>query len=536
VGTTSTGAIGLRLAAVVAAVLATVLGAVGFVEFLPNRPEFAAATAWDIAYYTMQLFVLDPAPLDVPQPYPVPLEIARFLAPATTIFAVIETVRVLLWERVRRWSVAHASNHVVIAGNDPVALLLARRFAADGERVALISDVVDEPLVRQRDVFVVPGDPTQEATLRAAGAHRASTLYACGRESGTNLIIALTARRVVVRPVTVQAEMRDVALFTTLRTARTAGGEAGTGPDPGSGPEIGFWLNFFVVDDLAARTLLSRESLAEGYDDADPVVVLGNTPFGEAMVRQLARRQATTRHGPVMLVPEASAAAWTPTDGTPGPRLYVCLTDPEQALHTAFTHARNGCRRVVLCLPQQSAIQDALSGALLDDADGRLAVFGILDAACDAVPRDHLDELGRALHEHYVRVCRAQGDTVATNPSLVPWARLPHHLKQSNRAQADHLGTKLATIGCAIVPAVRGAEPFAFREGEIARLAELEHQRWMAERRAVGFVYGPVREGRFHPDLVDWQDLDQRTRDKDIQFVKYIPDLLEGAGFQILRL
>ena len=531
----------LWLIVAAAAVSAAVLGAVGFVYYLPTQPDFAAASPADIAYYTAQLFVLDPTPFGAPRPYPVSLEIARFLAPATTIFAVVETVRVLVWDRVRRWAAAHAKEHVIVTGDDPVALMLARRFAADGERVVLVSDIVGEDVARRHGLLVVAGDATEETTLRAAGVPRATTVYACGQDSAINLAVALTSRRIATRPVTVRAEIRDAQLFADLTAARRT-----SGPDP----ELNLRLSFFAVDELAARALLAQESLVPGHDEGAPVVVFGQGPFGQAVVRQIRRRQDPACPVSVTVVPESAAAGWTPPAAwsapaawTPpagrGVRCYVCLDDLNLALHTALTQARNGLGRVVLCLQRHSAFQDALTGTVLDADDtagGRLAVFGILDAACDAAPRDPVDEIGRAIHDRYVRSCLAAGDTAATNASLVPWSELPRHLKKSNWAHADHIGTKLATIGSVIVPAVDGAEPFAFRPGEVERLARLEHQRWMAERRAARFVPGPVREGRFHPDLVDWDELSPGSRAKDIDFVENLPKILHEAGFQILRL
>lgn len=525
-GTRSTAAtLRLWLFVAVAAVLAAVLGAAGFVRYLPTRPEFAAAGPADIAYYTAQLFVLDPTPFDAPDRYPVALQIARFLAPATTIVVLAETIRVLLWDRVRRWLAAHSSGHVIVTGNDPVALMLAKRFAAESERVVLVSDSLGEDVARRHGLFVVAGDPTEETTLRAAGVPRAATVYACGADSATNLAVSLTTRRIAIRPVTVQAEIRDAQLFADLKAARRS---------PGAGTDLALRLSFFAVDELAARALLAQESLLPGHDEQQPVVVFGQSSFGQAVVRRLRRRQDPAHPVPVTVVPDADAAGWAPpVDGAP--RCYVCLDDLDLALHTALAQARGGAGRVVLCLQRHSAFQKALAGTVLADGGG-FAVFGILDAACDAAPRDPVDEIGRAIHDRYVRRCLARGDTPATNASLVPWAKLPGHLKRSNWAHADDIGTKLATIGSVIVPALDGAEPFTFRPGEVERLARMEHQRWMAERQAAGFVPGPVREGRFHPDLVDWEQLPQHSRDKDIDFVEHLPDILEEAGFQILRL
>jgi hypothetical protein len=64
----------------------------------------------------------------------------------------------------------------------------------------------------------------------------------------------------------------------------------------------------------------------------------------------------------------------------------------------------------------------------------------------------------------------------------------------------------------------------------------MEHQRWMRERHAQGYVYGPDREGKHHPDLVGWPDLSENAREKDRQAVREIPAILHEAGFQILRL
>ncbi|MGQ0778140.1 MAG: NAD-binding protein [Pseudonocardiales bacterium] len=532
----------LWLVVALAALASAVLGAVGFVAYLPTQPGFAEARATDIAYYTAQLFVLDPTPFSEPRPYPlpIPLEIARFLAPATTILVVVEMVRVLVWGRVRRWAAAHGRGHVIVTGNEPVALMLARRFAADGERVVLVSDNVGDDVARRHGLYVVPGDPAEEATLRAAGVPRAASVYACGGDSATNLAVALTTRRLAAttrrmiglpsrlaamtrrraaRPVTVQVEIRDAQLFADLKVARRTHGD----------PSLR--LRYFVIEELAAHALLAQEALLPGRDDAEPVVVLGAGPFGRAVVRQLGSRRNPP---PVTQVADVDAAAWVPPADSTGIRLYVCLADPDLALHTALTATRTGLGRVVLCLQQQAAFEDALG--LFDDTDGRLAVFGILDAACAAAPRDPIDELGRAIHDRYVQSALAKGDKPATNASLVPWAKLPAHLKRSNWAHADHIGTKLATIGSVIVPASEGAESFSFRPGEVERLARLEHKRWMAERHDAGFVYGPQRNGHFHPDLVDWEHLPPEARAKDIDLIEHLPELLYEANYQILRL
>jgi hypothetical protein len=58
----------------------------------------------------------------------------------------------------------------------------------------------------------------------------------------------------------------------------------------------------------------------------------------------------------------------------------------------------------------------------------------------------------------------------------------------------------------------------------------------MQERQVAGFRWGPIRADRHHPDLVDWPNLPDESRRKDIEAVRQLPDLLSRAGLHIVRL
>lgn len=146
------------------------------------------------------------------------------------------------------------------------------------------------------------------------------------------------------------------------------------------------------------------------------------------------------------------------------------------------------------------------------------------------------DSYARAIHEAYLEEAADRGEAPGSRPSLRPWDDLPEDLKEANRAQARHVGEKLAELGCIMVPTFDQSLVFAFRDdGEVLRLARLEHDRWSEERIGQGYVYGPVREGRFHPDLVPWEQLTPEAKEKDFQAVRNIPTLLAAVGFQVLR-
>ncbi len=532
---------------VASAAVAAVFGAIGFAEYLPTRDEFADATGSDIAYYTAQLFVLSPTPLERPGPLNGWLEIARFLAPLTTILAVIEAVRVLLRDRIRAWVAAHSRGHAVVTGDSPAAVAIARRLA-ETRRVVLIGSLGAADLIRRHRVLVVAGDPADEATLRASGVQRAATVYTCAPDSARNAAVALVARKLTREPLAVYAQVRDGELVTALRARRL-----------GSEGDAGFRLDFFALDELAARVLLDEHPPRPPDGGAASVAIVGFGSFARAVLLELVRRHhhgacrlsVTVVTGDSDAVREFRAAhalvargcdlvdePSVPAGGVT--QLYVCASDTEETLRIGLGQLRAGTPLVVMCLGQRSAFGDALAPAgVFDDARGKLAVFGILDAACDPELLEHdlVDRLARALHERYLRTSRAQGDTPATNRYLRPWAELPPEIKRSNYQQAEHVGVKLDAIDAVVVPAVHGSEPFGYRDGELTRLAKLEHDRWVTEKRAQGVEYGPQRvEGRFHPDLRRWEDLPQASRDKDLDFVAHLPELLAGNGLDILRL
>jgi hypothetical protein len=135
----------------------------------------------------------------------------------------------------------------------------------------------------------------------------------------------------------------------------------------------------------------------------------------------------------------------------------------------------------------------------------------------------HADELPRLVHEAYRRV--APGHAVAN----LPWEKLTEEMRESNRRLIIHLPAKLASAGVDL-DAWLAADParplhqmpgLAHSPDRLEELAELEHLRWMAERRLSGWQYGPVRDElrRTHPDLVPWERLPEASRRFDREIV-----------------
>jgi uncharacterized membrane protein len=150
--------------------------------------------------------------------------------------------------------------------------------------------------------------------------------------------------------------------------------------------------------------------------------------------------------------------------------------------------------------------------------------------------------LAQAIHDTYsavfeagVQAAVARVQVGGGTASLGPWDELPEEFKESNRAQAREIGENLAVIGCLMVPIFDPALDFAFDDKEVQLLAQLEHERWVGERMAQGFEFGPVRSDRTRPDLVPWERLSDEARARNMQAVRCIPGMLARVGFQVLR-
>jgi hypothetical protein len=158
----------------------------------------------------------------------------------------------------------------------------------------------------------------------------------------------------------------------------------------------------------------------------------------------------------------------------------------------------------------------------------------------DLQPQDRLfnekrDSIAQAIHEKYLR--NQQGRKPADDPAMASWETLLEPLKESNRHQAGQIMEKLRRIGCDIRLPVSGQlASFEFEPEEEEILAEMEHERWVDERRLEGWRLGPRDpEKKISPYLVAWDNLDEPIKDYDRDAVRGIPGILAEVGLEIYR-
>jgi hypothetical protein len=529
-----------------------VLGYLG----LRAYPPLSGAHALDLLYYDLQLFVLGATPLDEldHSAYPLVLQIARFTAPAVTVYAIVEAGRLLFSAELSRRKARNARDHAIVCGDGLVAGAIARRLGQAGRRVVTVSQLpLAPPARRNGGPLRVIGDARDPDVLRAAGIARATELYACTFDSATNIAIALAAAR---RPagngpkIAVYGQVSDPDLCLALQ-ARYLGQ-----PD-----EQRVRLDFFNVDDLAARKLIAGDPPVEVDGRPPRILILGATAFGRAVLVELARswrlRGPRAPRLPLALIdddaPEALAevslrypflrdvcALSDSLDAAPD-RVFVCYDDEERALRVALTAERlwhGGPRSVVVRLDRLAALGEPTGEH--DGMSPALHLYGAVHAACDPalIADDLMERLARAVHDSYLLGRRRRGEVEPGDAALVPWEDLPEPLRRANRAQAAHFGRTLREIHCVLSPRIEPGDGYQPSDVEVEHLARLEHARWLAERSAAGWRYGERRddERKLHPEMIEWDRMAPEMRERDRDAIRDMPSILADAGFRIIRL
>ncbi|MCJ7625478.1 MAG: RyR domain-containing protein, partial [Anaerolineaceae bacterium] len=158
---------------------------------------------------------------------------------------------------------------------------------------------------------------------------------------------------------------------------------------------------------------------------------------------------------------------------------------------------------------------------------------------------DLLERLAVAAHAIYCDGLRKRGYTLGpqndealkTAYALRPFDELSEELKEQNRSNVIDISKKLARIGYFMVPARSNEHPFDFPGGDLDKLSQWEHERWMQEKLATDWVYGLETDPdkRVHSSLVPWGELPEAEKEKDRDLVKGIPKIIFRAGYTIVK-
>ncbi len=568
----------LGFARILFGVSALVLGLWGWEIVTPAfTPAFNPAGLANNLFRTLQMLTLQmPREFVSAQWSQWQLVLARLMVPA---FAFIESYHLILRairNPARLAMLGLRFGHVILVpGKGPVGRAMLREAQMNDLRaVAVAPDLLANERARMEEygLPVLNADPYWDVTWHQTRADRASLVVVSHGSDIDNLNIVVTvadalrpARRgdgpalVVTLESDALAEQVDVALDNAAR---------------GSGLR---YRRLSIPDEGARMIFLDPPLAARKTDRTQPthVIVVGLGAGVRAVLRHaLTFGQDTATSGPTITVlasdkdlaaepllradaipvyvAELRLLPCDPTAGIPETILDTMLVDAPSATLMCVCLADDVAVSVGVALSRQAQLRNwpqftiavhqgredrflsLLARENTDAGHARLRPFGgILPAGTlQRLQSESDDALPRAIHDHYLGTMRRL-DAAGGTP--VPWGNLPENTRHANRAAADHMSVKLASIGCRLQA---GAGPvFTFSNAEVDDLARMEHRRWSAERLLRGWRYANVRDNdrRLHPDLKPFEDLDEDGREKDRDVVRTMPEVLTLAGLSIVR-
>ncbi len=568
---------------------ALALGYVGFARYAAARG--ADLTPGDIFYLVLQLIPMNSGA--VPPPVPWELEVARLLIPAVAAYTAVRAILHIFRDQLQLLRLWRIRDHIVICGLGRMGRRLADGFALRGTPVVLLerddeNDALE--LCRQRGQIVLLGDATDPHLLRQARLERARYLIAVCGDDGVNAEIALRAREVVRdrmhSPLTAILHVVDPRLCELLRTREISL----------EGPA--FRLEILNVFDRGASLLLEQYPpwAAHRQDRPPHILVVGLGYLGQTLVTQAARQWWGRGTGQPLRITIVDRAAHSKLDALHAryPQLadtclffpvevdlhssdfyraaflydeqgalavdtaYFCIDDDALNLQAALIllhRARRSDLPLVLRTVEESGLAALLQGQGPDDPFANLHAFGLLDHTLtpETVLAGTHETMARALHAGYLRLCREQAGRGASgsplphdaesclpaDQPLVEWDNLPEEVREENRAQADRIGRLLRELGYGVAPLTDwDAGAYRFPPEEVERMARMEHERWCERKRRAGWTYGAATDlqARVHADLVDWEALPEREKEKNRQVPRDLPQNLARAGLQVYRL
>jgi hypothetical protein len=171
-------------------------------------------------------------------------------------------------------------------------------------------------------------------------------------------------------------------------------------------------------------------------------------------------------------------------------------------------------------------------------------VFGTEDYI-SSLATDAGEGFARKIHAAYIKKRRAEAgedaaklEKLGSDNSVKEWDELSEDLRESNRQQADHIHIKLRALGLEAA-GENDPRPAAdeFTAAQLEMLAEMEHRRWLAERRMANWTWAPTKNvaRRESPSIVAYDKLTEDIKEYDRVVVRAIPVLLAGAGKKICR-
>ena len=495
------------------------------------------------------------------------IDAARWCALVFFVIGATKAIRSIALANFLRWKARTRSHHVIVVGDNPLAQLIAAELGKNRRDVTWLGAPKDFNILSSSNILAF-SDPWSLDTALSFGIKNADSLVIVSSDDAQSVTIAKQVRGLI-------PEEKDLSIFVSVDDQWLA-----TRIDELDGIT---GIHMFSRARAAVRRVNRRHPpflIADKLkQEKVHVVIMGYGLYGEALLVDVVLSCLNTKQGkPLVTIVDPDAERIENTlrfrypEMSKSVDIHFCDKALDEDFHSLSTEELDqiaacapvtatyiGCRNETRALNAALALQayalrsgwgegpiitrDSDQKTLLEidagvshlkasqligfaDLEGVAHEIGILESG--------VDSLARANHEAYRRKAEKN------SPANVPWEKLTENMRNSNRCIVMHIAAKLYSANFGGLEdwilelddrATNESLPY-FPELQndqdmILQIAKLEHERWMAEKRINGYCLGERDDlKRFHPDLVPFDSLNDRSKSYDVALIDDFARLL----------
>ncbi len=514
----------------------------------------------DAAYLAVKSVEGNEAYEQVAKDFPgnVTLEIGRFLGLFVEPIAFLVLFVTLSRQNLLRFWASFKHGHLVVVGESAFADKLSESHKAEVVHLRGLEDDVHQ----KGSLIRLPFGGFNAADLKAAGAGKAARIVFACDDDGQSIELATAAQNLFPQT-PISLRINDIWLADQLHNADSA-------------ERFNAFSEFALSARFAAKTwppfLLAHDRGQERIH----LALIGQLDAIEAMVSEMVLTAKTGTFGPLVFsiicahpeslrarlhsrYPELELEAelhFHQMQHLESQDLYLGDIDALEApcpLTAIYCLSEKGAQSLAIALTfvQQSRNRPGVQAPVfvLRGAQGmRRPAAGQAIKPLQIVPFGNMEDIAkasgmlvkgadlaeRAYHEAYLRLADVSGEAATA------WDQLKEEYKLSNRRAVAHIPAKLFDAGIDIRPWMEKHDIWATLpilppgarlcrdEQERERLAELEHNRWIADRRINGWRLGPKRDNalKIHPDMRPFYELSSQIQDYDRKLIDAVDRML----------
>lgn len=551
-------------------VFSLILGYIGVSNYaIDNGLDFSIT---ERIYRSLQLISMNSGAVDGNNNWI--FDLARFLLPALTAYALLQAVLNLFREQMQFLQLWGLKDHIIICGLGRKGGHLVDDLLHHNKRLLVIQNDID-PIIaneyRKKGVFIFDSDPGDTDTLKSARITEASHLVCFLGDDQKNLNIAHKAYDIVQNNTNhklicivhlTSQELLNLVRISVLRIKMD---------DP-------FILETFNIYEQMSHQLINNDPAWQISSQNLPstLLILGFGRLGQNLCRQVAytwyRDNYEEKRTMIIIDQQAHSKVELFINSIPRVKA-VCNLIPiqtdlsyrqnlqdlikKQIEHKNIDHAYVCLGNPVLSLQVGLSLQEipeltripiqlrlenesGLTGVLENPIPGlreenNIKPFDIYEQtfSSDLVFGGFHEIMAIKLHKNFLQNLNTAEHALRQD---IPWESVPEAEKEANRQQASRIHLLLKSCGYNITTLEDwDAADFTFAEEEVDQMARQEHDLWRQWKQTNGWHLGETRDDleKTNPDLIPWEKIPEIERQKNRNFIREIPSLLAGMGFQI---